>query len=263
MLKKNLIFSFCFVFYFIIFVLPAFPDEFDDGFEEVEDVSMEDTTGEKKLALVQFSLTSTTGNAETASIFTGTELFYSSGGNSIGFDGNLYYGEHSRLLTVRTSEGRLKGARHFNESNYAYLLGTLKHDEFQRLNLRSSFGIGYGYRLINDAYEELSLEAGVGLQGEDFSGNRKDDYYHEGRIGINYTYRFSKTARFVTQDEYLPSFSGISNYRVRGEFKLVESLYKNLAVILNLILDYDDSPVESDIKNLDTRIFAGVGYNFF
>ena len=260
MFKKSLISLFCVVFNFIIFVLPVFSAESDNEFEEVGTAG---TSGDNKLALVQFSLTSTTGNAETTSIFTGTELFYGSGGNSIGFDGNLYYGEHSRTLTVRTSEGRLKGAHDFNESHYAYLLGTLKHDEFQRLNIRSSLGIGYGYRLIQDSYEELSLEAGVGLQGEDFNGNRKDDYYHEGRIGINYTYRFSKTARFVTKDEYLPSLSGVSNHRIRGEFKLIESLYKNLAVILNLTLDYDGSPIETDVKNLDTRIFAGVGYNFF
>ena len=88
MFKKNVIFLFCLVFNLIIFVLPAFSDEFDDGFKEVETV---DTSAEKKLALVQFSLTSTSGNTETTSIFTGTELFYGSGGDSIGFDGNLYY----------------------------------------------------------------------------------------------------------------------------------------------------------------------------
>ena len=260
MFKKSLISLFCVVLNFIVFVLPVFSEEADNEFEEVGTAEI---LGDNKLALVQFSLTSTTGNADTTSIFTGTELFYGSGGNSIGFDGNLYYGEHSQKLIVKTSEGRLKGAHDFDKSHYTYLLGTLKHDEFQRLNLRSSLGIGYGYKLISDAYEELALEAGVGLQGEDFGGNRKDDYYHEGRIGINYTYKFSKTARFATKDEYLPSLAGADNHRIRGEFKLIESLYKNLAVILNLILDYDGSPVESAVKNLDARIFAGVGYNFF
>ncbi|MEK6589082.1 MAG: DUF481 domain-containing protein [Nitrospinota bacterium] len=260
MIKRCLIFYFCLFFSFCLAIPSALPAEPDNELEEFESAEI---SGERKLALLEFSLTSASGNSEALTLFTGTELFYKSSGNSIGFDGNFYYGESSGVINVRSGEGRLMAAHDFNITNYGYLLGTLKHDEFQRLNLRTSLGIGYGYRLISNPYEELSVEGGIGLQGEDFSGSRKDDYYHEGRIGINYNYNFSKTARFVTKDEYLPSLSGISNYRIRGEFKLIESLYKNLAVILNLILDYDGSPVEDKIKNLDTRIFAGVGYNFF
>jgi putative salt-induced outer membrane protein YdiY len=249
-----MLFSFCF------FLPSVFPAESNDEFEEVDSTSV---SGERKLALLELSLTSTTGNSEALSLFTGTELFYESSGNSIGFDGNFYYGEKSQALNTKVLEARLTGAHDFNLKNYAYILGTLKHDDFEKLNLRSTIGIGYGYRLIKNPYGELSLEGGVGLQDEDFNVERKDDYYHEGRIGINYTYRFSKTARFVTKDEYLPALSGISNYRIRGEFKLIESIYRNLAVILHLILDYDGSPVERNIKEMDTRLFAGIGYNFF
>ncbi|MBI3813266.1 MAG: DUF481 domain-containing protein [Nitrospinae bacterium] len=260
MLKESLRFFSVLLFSFCFFLPSAFPAESNDEFEDVDSTSV---SGEKKLALLELSLTSTTGNSEALSLFTGAELFYESSGNSIGFEGNLYYGEKSQVLNTKVSEGRLTGAHNFNLHNYAYILGALKHDDFEKLNLRSSIGIGYGYRLIKNPYEELSLEAGLGLQGEDFNVAGKDDYYHEGRIGINYTYRLSKTARFVTKDEYLPALSGAGNYRIRGEFKLIESIYKNLAVILHLILDYDGSPVERNIKEMDTRLFAGVGYNFF
>lgn len=260
MLKNILIF--CSVLFFCSYFLPphVIPAEFDSEFEEVES---EYIPPEKTVALLEISLTSTTGNSDTVSIFSGAEFLHASSGNSIGFDGNFYYGESSRGLNVRIVEGILKGAHDFNPNNYGYVMGTLKHNEFQRLNLRTSLGIGYGHRLVIGSAEELSLEGGIGLQSEDFSGARKDDYYQEGRIGINYIYRFSKTARFVTRGDFLPSLSEISNHRLRGEGKLIESLYKDLALILNLVLDYDGSPVEGGVKNFDTKIFAGVGYNFF
>lgn len=260
MIKKSLRFFSVLLFSLCLFLPAAFSAEPNDEFEEVDSPA---ASGEKKLALLELAITSTTGNSEVLSLFTGAELFYESSGNSIGFEGNMYYGEKSQVLNTKVSEGRLTFAHDFNFSNYAYVLGTLKHDVFEKLNLRSSLGIGYGYKLISNPYEELSLEGGLGLQGEDFDVSGKDDYYHEGRIGINYTYRLSKTARFVTKDEYLPALSGTGNYRIRGEFKLIESIYKNLAIVLHLILDYDATPVERNIKELDTRLFAGIGYNFF
>src|SRR3989338_24729 len=261
MRKNVLIFYMGLLFYSCFFVSSVFPAELSEDIEEEE--TQAEISQEKKSALLEVSVTSTSGNSETASIITGADFFYGASGNSIDFNGNMYYGENSRMLNLRIVEGRVKGAHDFNIHNYGYLLGILKHDEFQRLNLRSSLCMGYGYRFFKDPYEELSFEVGIGLQGEDFAGARKDDYYHEGRIGVNYIYKLSKTAHFITRDEYLPSLSDISNSRIRGEFKLVESLYKNLVIMLNLIVDYDNSPVDSSVKNLDTRLFAGVGYSFF
>ncbi|MBI3601233.1 MAG: DUF481 domain-containing protein, partial [Nitrospinae bacterium] len=115
MLKESLRFFSVLLFSFCFFLPSAFPAESNDEFEDVDSTSV---SGEKKLALLELSLTSTTGNSEALSLFTGAELFYESSGNSIGFEGNLYYGEKSQVLNTKVSEGRLTGAHNFNLHNY-------------------------------------------------------------------------------------------------------------------------------------------------
>ncbi|MFQ5560207.1 MAG: DUF481 domain-containing protein [Nitrospinota bacterium] len=263
MTKKIIYFFFATLCFFLTFSFQATAQDFpDEEYLEIDSgVSGAPFQDQKKGAIVELSGISSLGNSDTGSFFLGTEILYGEQGYWVRFDGSTYYAEGSDEVTARNMEGRLELARTLDNRNYVVGRGLLRHDEKQKLDLRSSFGLSFGHNLLRVSYEDLTVEAGIGLQNENFDGP-KSSSYAEGQFALKYLFRFSETAAFENRSFYLPSLNRLKDYRIRSEFKLSDTIHNNAGILIRVIFDFDGSPLDGDVNRLDTRVIGGVTYNF-
>jgi hypothetical protein len=229
--------------------------------ESIEVSETENIITKNQWALFELAGFSSSGNSKTGSFFLGTDLYKKGDKYMARFDGSAYYSEDATGVHARIIEGQIAPAHLLNDRSYIVVHGYFKHDLFQKLNLRSSIGMAYGFSAVKASFEELIIEAGLGLQNENFRDAKGDDYT-EARLGIRYILSFSNTSFFENRTYILPSLENKKDFRIRSEFKFNDTIYKELGLLFKVLFDYDGSPADDEVDKLDKIIFGGVTYNF-
>ncbi|TVL99898.1 MAG: hypothetical protein CV087_16245 [Candidatus Brocadia sp. WS118] len=143
---------------------------------------------------------------------------------------------------------------------YSFFNQYFEHDELESLNYRSISSPGAGYRFIDKERLKYRAEAGPAYTYERFHGGITDDYMGL-RVGQYLDWLFWRDTKFYAKSEYVQSVEDTNDWRVDTGLGVRHNLTKSIAVSLEFLDQYDNTPAES--KEKEDRTFIGsVGYNF-
>ncbi len=160
------------------------------------------------------------------------------------------------------NEQRATGKYEYKHSPrfYSFYNQYFEHDELESLNYRSISSPGAGYRFIDKERLKYKAEAGPAYTYERFHGGITDDYMGL-RVGQYLDWIFWQDTKFYAKSEFVESVEDTSDWRVDTGLGVRHSLTKSIAVSLEFLDQYDNTPAEG--KEKEDRTFIGsVGYNF-
>ena len=149
------------------------------------------------------------------------------------------------------------------EKRFRSYFASFEHNEELGLDLRSLFGIGYGYSPVRSNKNWLDLTAGLAYNWEQpISGTSTNSL--EGVLGLDYRYyKYRAPQRSFNVRLYLfPSITDGGRYRAMFDTDFRLELYKDLFWSLRYYASYDSRPISTDAANIDYGINTSVGVHF-
>ena len=95
---------------------------------------------------------------------------------------------------------------------------------------------------------------------EKFHGGISDDYLGV-RVGQYFDWLLLRDTKFYAENEYIQSVENSDDWRLDSGLGARHNLTKSIALSLELLNQYDNTPSEGNQKD-DTIIIGSVGYNF-
>jgi hypothetical protein len=151
--------------------------------------------------------------------------------------------------------------RFIDESRFRYLRGSLEHDRFKDLSLRSAAGGGLGVQLVDSERTELSIRGGVDLVSQERVVAADESYPAAGwGIGLKHRLQFASAELFHEQEGY-------SNLRDTGQMTLRSRsgvrvpVRAGLSASLQLNVDWEREPSPGR-RSTDSAWLLGIGYEW-
>src|SRR5215472_4319984 len=145
----------------------------------------------------------------------------------------------------------------------AGLVSLLKSNQ-QDLELRSTYGGGFGRRLIQTDKTALTMIGGLAYSHENYSphpGSIPIRNNAEGLLGVTFsTFRF-KTLYITSQTLLFPSLSDPGRFRISSQSNLRIELVRNFTWNMQLYENYDTRPPVNAPKN-DLGVTTSLGWTF-
>lgn len=209
-------------------------------------------------AEVKVALNGSQGNTETFAFGAAAEAIRETDDDRLRFGGSI-------ARESKDSEDTVKNSRGYGY--YDYHLGahwdlggfvTLEYDHFKDLDLRTTVGVGPGYRFIDTKTMLFKVRAGLAYVNENFRNDPDDDYI-TAVVGDEFRWTISESQSFYQLLDVFPSLEDGKDVLLHAEVGFRQSLYKNLFAELALIDDYDNVPPDDRKKN-DFKYLFQLGY---
>ena len=147
----------------------------------------------------------------------------------------------------------------------AFAVGGLERNDRKRLNLRSTAGGGFGWRLQKTQNSELSVLAGLTYTNEQFQaaadGIAPGDSFGEGLLGLEWNTTPFDRVRFTTSLSGRPSLAGSGRYRIEYDSSVRISLISRFTWSLRLFDRFDSDPPIAVQRN-DYGLVSAFGFAF-
>ena len=151
----------------------------------------------------------------------------------------------------------LQSDRKLDERSFLYVIGTYEDDRFSGFDYQATFGLGYGYKIIDNDERTLTLEAGPGYRVNAVE-NGDDEKEVTLRLAETYVWQFSETAEF---NQYLIVEGGDDNTISKFGASVKSALTGTLALRLGVDIKHTDK-VPAGRDDTDTETYATVTYSF-
>jgi len=200
-----------------------------------------------------------TGNTERASFLGRAEVTRTTLKDRTNIYGQGRFSRENGQRTVNEIMGGAGIEVDITDRLFWFAKGSLEHDEFENLDLRTNVTGGLGYFLIRQDDEELKVRGGLGYEHESFSDGLTDASAIA-ELGFDYRKDFNDHLRFTHSTTYYPKLDDFLNdYRLVSETaaELPLSQDKDWKLRLGLRNQYDAMPV-ADVDRLDTFYFANL-----
>jgi putative salt-induced outer membrane protein YdiY len=142
--------------------------------------------------------------------------------------------------------GNVRFDRFVSQDAFVYTNAGLERDQQRALNLRTHFGGGLGWKVLNTAERELSLLGGVNYVNEQF---RRDPSTlappvtsGEGQFGIDWRTVSSTGLEFTTRFALMPNIVQLGRYRLAMESGARVPLVGRYVWSLSVFNRYDSRP---------------------
>ncbi len=243
-------------------------DRAADAVEDIEDDVRDDFTREidrfgnvgRPLGWsgsIALRATATSGNTDTADLGIGTRVGYFDGVNGHMVTLSYDYSEDNSVASANSLLFGYDYTREIGRNTFFYGQIQLAYDEFSSYETDAFFGVGLGYRIINTAQTQWSVQAGPGYRIlEDQSGARFEEA--AASLGSAYSTRLSDTALFSWDTDVL--WSDLDTL-VTNEFAITVSLSRQLALRTSLLSEYRSDPLPG-FDDTDHTLGISVVYNF-
>jgi putative salt-induced outer membrane protein YdiY len=210
---------------------------------------------------VNIGVTVTRGNTETDTYYGEGELVARSGKNRFTLGARLNKEEDHGEKTVDNQTGYMKYDHFLTKKLYLQANAAGTKDEFKDLNLRSTFGLGVGYQLLETDKTNLSFEAGGNYVNEDYIVV-EDDSFMAGRWAWHFDHFFYRNAfQFFHSLEGLISLEDTNDMTIQSQTGFRFFLFKNFNATTQLNFDWDKSP-SPGLKKADRAFLVTLGYQF-
>jgi putative salt-induced outer membrane protein YdiY len=213
---------------------------------------------------LDLGLALTGGNAKTSSFNFGVTAARTTPRDKISVYTTTLYARNSTTGTsITTANARRGGARYdvnMTSRSFAFGLGDLESDEFQKLDLRMSLGGGFGWHAVKAERVLFDVFGGGSLNKEYFTqGLRRTS--GEMLVGQELTYKLAGRTSYKEKAVIFPNMSETGEYRMMFDNSLVTSLSRWLAWNITFSDRYLSNPVFGTKAN-DMLLATGLRVTF-
>lgn len=202
----------------------------------------------------------TQGNTDTSAVRFDAEAIARSKTNRFTLGGYVNRAENNNVDTEFNSKGYIQYDHFLSKQWYLYANGSLEHDRFRDIKLRSSAGVGSGYQIYEQEDLNLSIEGGLNYVNTDFD-EAEDENYASARWALKYDQLIFQQVKLFHRHEVLVSLEDTKNTLVFTQTGLRVPIAKNLNASTQLNVDYAGQPAEGR-KSVDKALLFSVGYNW-
>lgn len=202
----------------------------------------------------------TQGNTDTSAVRFDAETIARSKINRFTLGGFVNRAENNNIDTEFNSKGYMQYDHFLSKKWYLYTNGSLEHDRFRDIKLRSSAGVGSGYQIYEQEDLNLSVEGGLNYVNTDFD-EAEDESYASARWALRYDQLIFENVKLFHRHEVLVSLEDTKNTLVFTQTGLRVPIAKNLNASTQLNVDYAGQPAEGR-KSVDRALVFSVGYNW-
>ena len=212
----------------------------------------EPVKGEAELGFV-----TSDGNSDTQTINAKLKLATENKGWAHQANFTAFNNTSSGTTTAEKYAIALQSDKKLDERSSLYMIATHEEDHFSGFDYQSTFGVGYGYKLIDNDERSLTLEVGPGYRiNSVMDGDKQNEVTL--RVGEIYSWQFSETAEF---NQHLIVEGGDKNTISNLGLSVKSSLTGSLALKVGVDIKHTDK-VPADRKDTDTETYATVTYAF-
>ncbi len=170
---------------------------------------------------------------------------------------------NDRLLNTRRAYGQAQMEGDFTDRAYSYARARFEGDEFQDLSLRSTYGAGLGYRLIDKDSQSWTISAGASWVIEDNDNGSRDRSYATADGEFDYFVELTDDVVFRQNILAFWNLKDQDDIRVVSRTSLAVAVSDTISADFSLLYEYDNQPARAGLKREDWRIFVGAGYRFW
>ena len=170
------------------------------------------------------------------------------------------YEEDDNTLSGRDFFGSMKFDHFFTKNFFTALSLEAKGDEFKDLNLRTTVGLGLGYRIWNDDIKILEVEGGISYFSENLDVGMDQEFF-AGRFGLTFSYKVFENLLFKDYLLYYPNLERPQEYRLRNEASVISALGKGWSTKVTYIFD-QDTEATFGIEDKDHQFIFSIQYSF-
>jgi putative salt-induced outer membrane protein YdiY len=200
------------------------------------------------------------GNTDNSHIRFDTETIARSKESRYTLGGYVFRAKADGQKTAFNSKGYAQHDRFISKKWYLYANGSLEHDRFRDIKLRSSTGLGTGYQVFEQEDINLSVEGGINYINTNFN-NTDNERYASGRWAVKYDQLVFRGVRFFHQHEVLVSLEDAANTLAFTKTGLRVPIAHNLNASTELIVDYAGQPADSR-ERVDRTLLFSLGYGW-
>ena len=149
----------------------------------------------------------------------------------------------------------------FAQHLYSFVNAGWSKNKFAGFDSRYYVGPGAGYKFLVGPKHFLLAEVSLNYVNETYIDDTDKDYLR-GRAFTEYEYAFTDKNKFSQSVEYLYDFDDRNNYNVNSETALISALNNYLSLKTSYVVNYDNQPVPSTLKETDTILSVTLVVNF-
>jgi putative salt-induced outer membrane protein len=208
----------------------------------------------------------TSGNTDVTTIGLGAASTYRPAPWAIKGKAALLTSSNAGIKTAESYEAALRGERNLTNVVSLYLAGSYLKNEFTGFQDRLGGDVGVNFVLLGQGEHSLSSEASLGLLKENLVsgvggaslGSRS---FVNGRLGVEYKWKFSPTADFSNALAFLENFANTSDWRLSNTAAVTAILTDIFSLKVGFRVDYLNQPVTGK-KSTDTTTTAALVAKF-
>lgn len=198
------------------------------------------------------------GNTDNATIGIGTDLNYVQGLNGYQLLLSYTYGESDGVTDEESLFYGLEYTRDFSSTLYGFAKVQGSIDEFSSFETDTFASFGAGYRIINDADHQWSVQAGPGYRFAEFNDVTSGDISEVAfGVGSDYSIRLTPTTVFTNDTDVITSESDTVVY---NDLAVSVSVTDTLALRTSLLTEYHTDP-EPGFDDTDNTFGVSMVYN--
>jgi putative salt-induced outer membrane protein YdiY len=171
------------------------------------------------------------------------------------------YGKTSGKLNARYTSCNIKYDYFLSKKLYNYAQSLFEQDAMQDLNLRSIYGIGAGYQILDTKRKKVFLETGISYLDEDYDES-DDRHTTSGRWSFGFKYEAipDRIKIFHLHEGYY-SLEESNSYYIRSEQGVRLPLIAYFSANFEIDYNYNSRPAPGKKKS-DTIYIIGLSYDF-
>jgi len=198
----------------------------------------------------QLSYAATSGNTDTSSLGGSLEVDYKPLPWTVELKAAYLRASSDGVVTAESFAGGLRGSRDLTARIDVFGEGLYYRNTFAGIDGRYGGDAGAGYKIVDEKTVHLRVEAAFGYTHEERVGVAALDYA-TGRAGLDFGWKFSKSAEFGETFYWTDDLSDTSNWYLRSTTSLTADLTSVFALKASYTYLYDNVPVPG-FKKRDT-----------
>ncbi|MFW6414631.1 MAG: DUF481 domain-containing protein, partial [Verrucomicrobiota bacterium] len=200
-----------------------------------------------------------TGNTERTSATFEVNAARETEVDELGLRFRYNYAEEDNSLTARNVYGEINYHYDITPRTYWLLEMSLLSDEFRDLDLRTTSGVGLGYRWLDRESLRFATEGGLTYITRNYEGH-EDDNSLSARLAAIFEWDVSDTFSLTEELTFYPALEGGSDI-VKNEAGIKSQITNAWFLKLLHVINHDTDPPDG-IDKTDTKLVLSLGYDF-
>ena len=227
----------------------------------LESMSYERKPAVRVSGRINIGAASTSGNTNVDKLNANAEVVARSDQNRFTVGGQINRAKDSGKETESNWLAYLKYDHFISKKWYAYANASGENDDFKDINLRTTFGGGAGYQVVETKKTYLLLELGANYVNTDFDMAMDQDY-PAARWALDFSRKlFDSEVQFFNRDVFFNSLDSSNNRFLRTQTGLRLPIVESLNSTIQYNYDWDGNPAPGRRSEDKTWLFT-LGYRW-